>query len=75
MVDSELQSFDPIQLVDACRDLGLHFRVTSQNDSSEFLDKLLERLEREVRKVHGAAGGGNESENPRDAAPDRKSVV
>jgi len=48
MVDSELQSFDPIQLVDACRDLGLHFRVTSQNDSSEFLDKLLERLEREV---------------------------
>lgn len=49
MVDSELQSFDPIQLVEACRDLGLHFRVTSQNDSSEFLDKLLERLEREVR--------------------------
>jgi ubiquitin C-terminal hydrolase len=48
MVDSELQSFDPIQLVDACRDLGLHFKVTSQNDSSEFLDKLLERLEREV---------------------------
>ena len=48
MVDSELQAFDPIQLVDACRDLGLHFRVTSQNDSSEFLDKLLERLEREV---------------------------
>ena len=48
MVDSELQSFDPIQLVESCRDLGLHFRVTSQNDSSEFLDKLLERLEREV---------------------------
>jgi ubiquitin C-terminal hydrolase len=48
MVDSELQSFDPIQLVDACRDLGLHFRVTSQNDSMEFFDKLLERLEREV---------------------------
>ena len=48
MVDSELQSFDPISLVESCRDLGLHFRVTSQNDSSEFLDKLLERLEREV---------------------------
>jgi len=48
MVDSEMQSFDPIQLVEACRDLGLHFRVTSQNDSSEFFDKLLERLEREV---------------------------
>eukprot|EP00961_Rhodomonas_salina_P232950 3147427-Rhodomonas_salina.2 len=30
MVDSELQSFDPIQLVEGCRDLGLHFRVTSQ---------------------------------------------
>ena len=25
--------------VEACRDLGLHFRVTAQNDSSEFLDK------------------------------------
>mmetsp|Transcript_39620 Transcript_39620/g.93227 ORF Transcript_39620/g.93227 Transcript_39620/m.93227 type:complete len:2695 (+) Transcript_39620:129-8213(+) len=48
MVDSELQSFDPIQLVEGCRDLGLHFRVTSQNDSSEFFDKLLERLEKEV---------------------------
>ena len=48
MVDSELQSFDPIQLVEACRDLGLHFKVTSQNDSSEFFDKLLERVEREV---------------------------
>lgn len=48
MVDSELQSFDPIQLVEASRDLGLHFRVTSQNDSMEFFDKLLERLEREV---------------------------
>jgi uncharacterized UBP type Zn finger protein len=56
MVDSELQSFDPIQLVDSCRDLGLHFRVTSQNDSSEFLDKLLERLEREVGgKEHSEA--------------------
>ncbi len=53
MVDSELQSFDPIQLVEACRDLGLHFRVTSQNDSMEFFDKLLERLEREVGgKMH-----------------------
>ena len=54
MEESELQSFDPLQLVEACRDLGLHFKVTSQNDAAEFLDKLLEGLEKEVGgKEHG----------------------
>jgi len=46
--DSELQSFDPALLVESCRDLGLHFRVQAQNDTTEFLEKLLERLEKEM---------------------------
>lgn len=37
--------FDPINFVEACAALKLQFPVTSQNDTSEFYDKLLDNLE------------------------------
>jgi len=44
--DGEVGCYDPRPFVDACAVLNLQFPVTSQNDASEFYDKLLDNLER-----------------------------
>ena len=45
MEKSEKRHFDPKLLIDACKTLNLEFNVYHQNDASELLDKLLDRLE------------------------------
>jgi len=43
--DCDKGCYDPIPFVEACSTLKLQFPVTSQNDASEFYDKLLDNLE------------------------------
>jgi hypothetical protein len=43
--DSEKRAFDPRPLVAASKALGLEYNVFQQNDSSEFYDKLMSKLE------------------------------
>jgi ubiquitin carboxyl-terminal hydrolase 9/24 len=45
MEKSEKRHFDPKLLIDACKTLNLEFNVYHQNDASELLDKILDRLE------------------------------
>jgi hypothetical protein len=47
---SKGRCFDPRTLVEACACLKLEFNVWQQNDVSEFLTKLLDRLEASLKK-------------------------
>ena len=41
---SELSSFDGVDLMKACSDIGMHKSIELQNDTSEFFQRLLEKL-------------------------------
>jgi len=43
--DSQMRFYDPRPFVDACKVLNMAFDVYQQNDTREFLDKLLEKWE------------------------------
>jgi len=47
-----LSCFDPYRLITACKPLNLQFPVTSQNDASEYYDKLLDAIDSGLKK-HG----------------------
>jgi hypothetical protein len=41
---SELSTFDGVDLMKACSDIGMHKSVELQNDTSEYFQRLLEKL-------------------------------
>lgn len=49
MHDGRSGCYDAFALVEACQALQLQYPVTSQNDASEFYDKLLDTLESALR--------------------------
>ena len=48
MQHSELSSFDGVDMMNSCKDIGMHKAIELQNDTTEFFQRLLERLETEV---------------------------
>jgi len=51
LLDSRKGCYDPIPFVESCAALKLEFPVTSQNDASEFYDKLLDNLEISLKRT------------------------
>jgi hypothetical protein len=51
MQHSELSTFDNADMVKSCRDIGMHKSIELQNDTTEFFQRLLERLETEGTHV------------------------
>lgn len=45
---SELSTFDGESLMKACANIGMYKSIELQNDTSEFFQRLLEKLESEV---------------------------
>jgi len=48
MQHSQLSSFDGVDMMTSCKDIGMHKPIELQNDTTEFFQRLLERLEIEV---------------------------
>jgi len=48
MQHCELSTFDGTEMMNACSDIGMHKSIQLQNDTTEFFQRLLERLETEV---------------------------
>ena len=48
MLHSELSSFDSVDMMTSCKDIGMHKAIELQNDTTEFFQRLLERLETEL---------------------------
>lgn len=56
--DSEMRYYDPKQFVESCQALGMEYGPYQQNDSDEFLTKLLD-------KVEFAMKGGQDKRKPK----------
>ncbi len=49
LTDGDIQSFKPVDFVDACACLGLAYPVLNQNDAAEFCEKLVTCLEKRLK--------------------------
>ena len=48
MQHSDLSTFDGVDMMNSCKDIGMHKPIELQNDTTEFFQRLLERLETDV---------------------------